>query len=670
MKTSRIRKHFCAGGAAVALCALALAARAQYSNAVMSLNPILYYPLNDTNPIPSPVFTNAGSAGSLGTAFGVYGLNMPDYQYATGPIAAETATLAGHFNGASAYAAIPYCYAIDPSSVGPIKQNPGAPFTIEAWLNPDTLRATYNTDETCPLSWGDFSANRTGWLVYQQENPTNASANIWEWRLYTGSGGGIAANGTLDGGSPSPGLWDHVAMVWDGTNASLYVDGVLTAGPNAVPTFAPMIPTRQAMLGFRTDFSFPWAGSMADVAVYTNVLSQSVLLSHYQNATNTASAPGSYETLVQTLNPLLFLRLNDAAYDSSVPQPSAQNLGSLGSPAYDATYWLGQAIVPGVPFAGFASNHTAVNFDGLAYVISGVSNAGVMIPPLTGVVVNQLTFTGWFYNRTEEFRPFSLFTQRAADDSSDWLALWFTSPTALATSWSTTNGGTTGEWQVNYAQSLNPPIEAWSFVAAVWSPTNTTIYLNGVSSSLTEAQIGGLRGFRDFGALGPLWLGFDAYPHGSGLDGILDEVAIYTNALTAAQLQGLVNASGVLEITSLTVSPVAPNFEGQTITVTAAVFASQTGLSEKWYKKRPPADQPNDLHADAHQCQYEQLRQLHPGCLQLLRGHHQFRRASGGGGGAAGHSPAASVRRALPRLSGDLSCRGRRHGAVLLSMVL
>ncbi len=87
---------------AIGLCAGALTVGAQsYSNAVMALNPVLYYPLNDTTPNPNDGFTNAGTAGSLGYMFDEWSdTYAPTHQAGAGPIVAET-NQAPHYDGTS-----------------------------------------------------------------------------------------------------------------------------------------------------------------------------------------------------------------------------------------------------------------------------------------------------------------------------------------------------------------------------------------------------------------------------------------------------------------------------------------------------------------------------------------------------------------------------------------
>ena len=126
----------------------------------------------------------------------------------------------------------------------------------------------------------------------------------------------------------------------------------------------------------------------------------------------------------------------------------------------------------------------------------------------------------------------------------------------------------------------------WNFVACVWTPTNTTLYLNGQASPIPGA---GPHTTHDFSQV-PLWLGAsDLLPEAGGLilgnptydgqnsdwtfEGYMAHPALFSNALSAAQIQGLYAAAMPLpQVTSLTGSPPAPNFEGQTITLSVATI--------------------------------------------------------------------------------------------------
>src|SRR5229473_508104 len=99
---------------------------------------------------------------------------------------------------------------------------------------PRVPRCRASPEFFCPAASVDtvtnVDASRFGWVFYQ--TPTN-----WEFRVGGGLNGYAAViNG---GGSPPIGAWNHVVGLYDGANASLYVNGQLVAGPSAVSGFAP-----------------------------------------------------------------------------------------------------------------------------------------------------------------------------------------------------------------------------------------------------------------------------------------------------------------------------------------------------------------------------------------------------------------------------------------------
>ncbi len=460
----------------------------------------------------------------------------------------------------------------------------------------------------CVLAFGEFFlAPRSGWLVYQ-------NSNNWEWRIYDGTNTAGTPAAILDSASsPSPGTWDHLALVWDGSNASLYVDGVLKAGPVAVPTFAPVNYYTLARsgnfitgptIGERSDIyqtstygtsatssSFPWAGYAAEVAYYTNALAQATLLSHYQNGTNSASTPGSYETLVEASRPLLFYVMNDPSLDSlgTAGTVTTPNYGSTGSPSDDGIYEPGSAVVPGIPYAGFGSNHAAVNFAGIGYVSGSYINSGIQIPAMSGVVTDEFTFTCWIYERSPIQYGNNFFWQRGVGDVGLWANNRDTPPLQLATIWSGTDTNTTlADYGVEWPTYVLPLTNVWNFVAAVWTPTNVTVYVNDATSVYVQTNSvttgTSIHYPRDF-SVAPLWLCADSANPGIVSPFIMDEMAMFASALTPAQIQGLRNAAQQPpEIAALTHSPAGPvNYEGQTITNAVRAVGSGT-LSYQWYK--------------------------------------------------------------------------------------
>src|ERR1700743_1011396 len=81
-----------------------------------------------------------------------------------------------------------------------------APRTFEAWINPTSVSGAHTV-----FSYGDFS------------NLERAGMLIVDGHLYwVGESNDVVGNATI-----ATGVWTHVAITYEGTNASLYVNGVL-----------------------------------------------------------------------------------------------------------------------------------------------------------------------------------------------------------------------------------------------------------------------------------------------------------------------------------------------------------------------------------------------------------------------------------------------------------
>jgi len=131
----------------------------------------------------------------------------------------------------------------------------------------------------------------------------------------------------------------------------------------------------------------------------------------------------------------------------------------------------------------------------------------------------------------------------------DWAAIVFCRSGATAAGLNFNNATTAGHNELRYTWNgsrydtptgLAIPVNQWSFFALVVTPTNATVYLgaNGVLSSFTDgiAQIA-----QPFD--GSLLIGRDAF-YGRAFNGGIDEVAIYSHALTPEQIQGLYENTG------------------------------------------------------------------------------------------------------------------------------
>jgi len=319
-------------------------APSSYGGAVLALNPAAYWPLNESEaPPPADIVANAGSLGPTGNGFGVASPLQGEPGMAGSSFRFSNPNLnAGYFG---AHMDIPYHAAL----------NPGGAFTVEVWAQP----AREVVDLLCVAASVDGSQNagngRFGWVLYQ-------GPSAWEFRLGEGLNGYATIN---SGGLPLIGAWNHVVGVYDGVSASLYVNGQAVSGPSPVSEFAPNanlgVPLR---IGATTFPNRTFDGWVDEVAFYAAALDSDRIAAHYNMGSTNAV---EYAAEVLADRPVGYWHLDEPAYSSSGPLPVAINLGLLGGAA-DGTYEPGSRPgALGVPGSAFGADNTACQFDGSGY---------------------------------------------------------------------------------------------------------------------------------------------------------------------------------------------------------------------------------------------------------------------------------------------------------------
>ncbi len=230
-----------------------------------------------------------------------------------------------------------------------------------------------------------------GWYIAQ-------GASDWELVMYNGQLTGTALDLTGGVSDTTGSTTYYVAAVYDGTNASLYVDGVQVASGTPVG-YVPNNISQFSIAGAGNGGNL-WNGNAQDIALYTNALSAASILAHYQNGTNSARST-SYPALVLSANPFFYYRLNDAVYTAPDPTtyPQAFNLATNDAGVTNGVYDPG--TMPGVagpPYAGMGANSGACAFNGIIGAVNlqllngtnGAMNAG-------GVsFAGPLTLMAWF----------------------------------------------------------------------------------------------------------------------------------------------------------------------------------------------------------------------------------------------------------------------------------
>jgi hypothetical protein len=113
----------------------------------------------------------------------------------------------------------------------------------------------------------------------------------WNLRTYYGNGTATAVD-LLGVTVPVLGSWTHLAVTWDGTTASLYVNGTLegTQVPTTTPNYVPGA-SGGFCVGARADASFFWGGNVSDAVLYNRVLTAQEISAHAHNQPLLTIAP-------------------------------------------------------------------------------------------------------------------------------------------------------------------------------------------------------------------------------------------------------------------------------------------------------------------------------------------------------------------------------------------
>jgi len=534
-------------------------AKADYSNSVMALNPVAYWPLNETNLPPDTVGpATALNLGTLGSALNAP-FNIVDVVHGYPGALASTTDTADSFNGFNTRAQSPY--------TADLANAPS--FTVEAWLLAHDDGTIWGT--TCPLSDVGANSPRTGWLIYMDIN------NIGQYTFRTYNANGTASSLNLDIGAPGSiqnEKWYHLAIVVSNavtvTNVYAYLNGALAAGPTVLPSYVPCDGTTGGFsIGDRSDNAgFNFVGAIDEVAYYTNALDAATVLSHYQAGTN-PSPVTAYSALVQQKNPILYYRMNEVPTPKSspyiLPLPVATNYGSFGS-SLNGFYQPG--TVPGVagPTNGaFGANSRACQFTPFGTQSSSENGPGVMCGPYNQPALNLnqgVSLLAWIQVPSA---PGWFQTPIGRGDTSYRIDVDPSSQPHFAAN---PNGDVVGGNSI--ADNL------WHLWAGVFDPVAGKSYLYIDGALAAQAPGSPLVNMSTY-----LMIGGDPQYTDRNFPGNICHVAIFSNALAQAHIQALYNSVGAPPIVFL---PTNQFFLDEGSTGGIAASASGTPpVSFQWY---------------------------------------------------------------------------------------
>ena len=570
-----------------------MAAQAQPSaffQAVTNLNPVAYWPLQETVlPPVADVETNLGSLGAVANAYysstnvvkGFPGINSGDSDLAV--------SCQSGLNGG--FLAVP----LTDSRV----VLPAGAFSVEAWIYPTNVSASTIVAQTGVAGSGGLNggANSAGWslnLGYVPSLGINMGGTV-TFHVYNGVGSTGGAEATFAQSGFAINTWYHVVGVFDGANAILYVNGVTNApitvpmtGTQARDTWNPL--TIGCGRGLNNN---RFGGGLDEVAIYTNALSVTQVGNHYNAGINSS---GTYLTTIQGDNPYMYWRMDAPAYAPPAisAYPAAMNYGTAANA--NGLYLSG--TTPGVArnnaafgspsyacaFNGIgtdATNAVTIFTNGVAYSTNTVASSGVLVTNLDNslrLASNNFTMICWFKSN-----PANQFSGLMGANNAGQLYL---------------DGGS-GAVRFNPGYSSAPDISPvtkfndgnWHFIAGVTSlgTSNSALlvtnilYVDGIQDALSTSTTlpGAMTNITPM--LGGLVGGFTASGNGNAynqrfLPGSLAHAAYFSNALSASQIAGLYATAGAVPQPSITGQPIT----GRARTVPPATTAAARAATSSW----------------------------------------------------------------------------------------
>jgi len=371
--------------------------------------------------------------------------------------------------------------------------------------------------------WMNADLNDHGIIA---KGASRSSNHLRNWDIF-GNGTNLVSLANYGAGNvflvsatfPSTGAWHHVVSSWDGTDTAngvkLYVDGSVAAQATANLSNGPIGNQYDLFLG-GSGTSWSYDGRLDEVAIFNTSLSDR-RVSELHSGTATpldfpGEASGPLQEAVHALNPVAYWRLDEAlgwptAYDSTDNQLD----GDVGGGTFQR---------PSVsPVAG-----TAFDFDN-----SGPTVENIDVGNPTQLQLGEMSIAFWMNARTMDDGIITKGNSREHPSQRDWDIFGDGDELCFLVS--------DGSSAIIDLREPFPSLGRWHYVVATWDGTTgadgAKLYVDGDLLGTDVASSTLVANTHD------LFLGGSANYR---FEGLLDEVAIFGSALSAAEIRGLYSA--------------------------------------------------------------------------------------------------------------------------------
>jgi hypothetical protein len=295
-------------------------------------------------------------------------------------------------------------------------------------------------------------------------------------------------------------------------------------------------------------------GYLDEIAIYTNILSDATIYAHYAAATtNTAG----YDAQILASSPIGYWNFDEPAVTPPDPStlPIAVNSGTLGSVVNGTNSWGDLAGQSGPPYSGMGgATNRACFFDGDNGYVGLLDDPGMHISnnitmmawvkPMGSInYYRNIIGHGWDNNYIETFLRIAQGDNGAGgSDGTNYYQV------------GVCPDGTEAGYNANVAMFPIPQgdVGNWVFVAGTYDGTAWNLYRNGslVAQTITSQGAVDVTNRWSIGSRsGPSpTVGYGSatfFSEGLFFNGYIDEPAVFTNALSAADILGLYIAAQV-----------------------------------------------------------------------------------------------------------------------------